>query len=128
MRLFLMLAWRNLWRHRVRTLIVVAAMALGLAMMMFYDGLVAGFQQAIYGNAIKILGGNIQVHASGYSSQADENPLLPLANDQSIVSAALALPQVQAASRRINTGGLISSREALLRSKSRGSSQKRKRR
>jgi ABC-type lipoprotein release transport system permease subunit len=111
MRLFLMLAWRNLWRHRVRTLIVVAAMALGLAMMMFYDGLVAGFQQAIYGNAIKILGGNIQVHASGYSSQADENPLLPLANDQSIVSAALALPQVQAASRRINTGGLISSRE-----------------
>jgi len=55
MRLYLRLAWRNLWRHRRRTLIVVLAMALGLAMMMMYDGLVAGFDQAIYGNAIRIL-------------------------------------------------------------------------
>jgi ABC-type lipoprotein release transport system permease subunit len=55
MRLYLRLAWRNVWRHRRRTLIIVLAMALGLALMMFYDGLVAGFNQAIYGNAIKIL-------------------------------------------------------------------------
>ncbi len=111
MRLYLRLAWRNVWRHRRRTLIIVVAMAFGLAMMMMYDGLVAGFDQAIYGNAVKVLGGNIQVHAQGYRAKASQTPLLPLADDQAVVKAALANPQVVAATRRINTGGLISSRE-----------------
>ena len=111
MKLYLRLAWRNVWRHRRRTIIVVVAMGLTLAMMMFYDGLVAGFDDAIYGNAIKVLGGNIQIHASGYQAKADQTPLLPLGDDQAIVQAALALPQVQAATRRINTGGLASNRE-----------------
>lgn len=111
MRLYLRLAWRNIWRHSRRTLIIVAAMSLGLALMMFYDGLVAGFNQAIYGNAIKVLGGNIQVHAVGYRSEAGQAPLLPLNDDQAVVKAALAQPDVVAATRRITTGGLASSRE-----------------
>ena len=111
MRLYLRLAWRNVWRHRRRTLIIVLAMGFGLALMMFYDGLIAGFNQAIYGNAIKVLGGNIQVHAAGYRAKANQTPLLPLADDQAVVKAALANSQVVAATRRINTGGLASSRE-----------------
>ncbi len=111
MRLYLRLAWRNLWRHRRRTVIVVVAMALGLSMMMMYDGLIAGFDQAIYGGAIKVLGGNIQVHAAGYRIKAASSSLMPLANDTAVVEAALAQPQVLAATRRINTGGLATSRE-----------------
>ncbi len=111
MKLYLRLAWRNVWRHRRRTLIIVLAMGLALSFMMMYDGLVAGFNQAIYGNAIKILGGNIQVHADGYRDTASQTPLLPLPDDQAVVKAALAEPQVVAALRRINTGGLASSRE-----------------
>ena len=111
MTLYLRLAWRNIWRHRRRTLLVILAMGLGLAMMMMYDGLVSGFNQAIYGNAIKVLGGNIQVHAAGYRTETNQTPLLPLQNDQEVLDAARALPGVLAASRRINTGGLASSRE-----------------
>ena len=111
MQLYMRLAWRNIWRHRRRTIIVVLAMALGLSMMMIYDGLIEGFNQAIYGNAIKVLGGNIQVHASGYRLKADQNPLLALPDDAAVVKAALAQPQVIAASRRIDTGGLTTSRE-----------------
>lgn len=111
MQLYLRLAWRNLWRHRRRTIIVVLAMALSLSLMMFYDGLIAGFNQAIYGNAIKVLGGNIQVHAAGFRAKADQSPLLALENDQAVIDAALRQPQVVAASRRIKTGGLASSRE-----------------
>jgi ABC-type lipoprotein release transport system permease subunit len=111
MRLYLRLAWRNIWRHRRRTLIIVLAIALVLGMMMFYDGLMAGFNEAIYGSAVKVLGGNIQVHAEGYRAKADQNPLLPLANDQKVVNASLANPEVVAATRRINTGGLATSRE-----------------
>jgi ABC-type lipoprotein release transport system permease subunit len=111
MKLYLRLAWRNVWRHRRRTFIIVLAMAFGLALMMFYDGLVGGFNQAIYGNAIKVLGGNIQVHAAGYRSAANQDPLLPLPDGPAVVKAALADPQVQAATLRINTGGLVSNRE-----------------
>jgi len=111
MRLYINLAWHNVWRQRRRTLIIVVAIALVLMMMMFYDGLVIGFNQAIYGNAIKVLGGNIQVRAEGYREVADQYPLLPLADDQAVVKAALADPKVLSATRRIITGGLISSIE-----------------
>ena len=111
MTLFLRLAWRNIWRHRRRTVIIVLAMGLSLALMMIYDGLIDGFNQAIAGNAVRVLGGNIQVHAAGYREKVDSNPLLPLTDDSAIVKAALAQPDVIAAGRRIQTGGLISNRE-----------------
>jgi len=111
MQLYLRLAWRNVWRHKRRTIIIVLAMSLTLALMMFYDGLMNGFTDAIYGNAVKVLGGNIQVHAKGYRSQATSTPLLPLNDAQAVVSAAEANPLVQAATLRINTGGLVTSRE-----------------
>jgi ABC-type lipoprotein release transport system permease subunit len=111
MNLYLRLAWRNIWRHRRRTVIIVLAMGLSLGMMMFYDGLMDGFNNAIAGNAVRVLGGNVQVHAEGYREKVDSNPLLPLTNDMVVVQAALAQPNVIAASRRIQTGGLISNRE-----------------
>ena len=111
MSLYLRLAWRNIWRHRRRTVIIVLAMALSLGMMMFYDGLIDGFNNAIAGNAVRVLGGNVQVHAEGYREKVDSNPLLPLKDDAAVVQAALAQPNVLAASRRIQTGGLVSNRE-----------------
>jgi ABC-type lipoprotein release transport system permease subunit len=111
MTLYLRLAWRNIWRHRRRTIIIVAAMGLALGMMMMYDGLMDGFNNAIYGNAIRVLGGNIQIRAEGYREKVDSNPLIPLPNDEAVVQAALANPEVTAAFRRIQTGGLLSNRE-----------------
>ena len=114
MTLYLRLAWRNIWRHRRRTFNIILAMSLSLAFMMFYDGLIDGFNQAIYGNAIRVLGGNNQIHAAGYREKVDSNPLLPLTDDSVAVQAALSQPNVIAATRRINTGGLISNREGAL--------------
>jgi ABC-type lipoprotein release transport system permease subunit len=111
MQLYLRLAWRNIWRHRRRTVIIMLAMGLSLGMMMFYDGLMDGFNNAIAGNAVRVLGGNVQVHAAGYREKVDSNPLIPLKDDGAIVKAALAQPNVIAAARRIQTGGLISNRE-----------------
>ncbi len=111
MQLYLRLAWRNIWRHRRRTLIIVLAMSLTLALMMFYDGLMNGFTDAIYGNAVKVLGGNIQVHARDYRAQASSLPLLPLADPQAVIKAAEANPLTLAATQRISTGGLVTSRE-----------------
>ncbi len=111
MLLYLRLAWRNIWRHRRRTIIIVLAMSMTLALMMMYDGLMNGFTDAIYGNAVKVLGGNIQVHAAGYRTQASSTPLLQLHDPQAVMEAAAANPQVQGATERITTGGLITNQE-----------------
>jgi len=111
MRLYIRLAWRNIWRHRRRTLIVVLAIGLTLALMMLYDGVMAGFEGAIYGNAIKVLGGNVQIHANGYREKANRTPLLPLTDEPAILKAVLAQPQVTAASLRINSGGIASNKK-----------------
>ncbi|HEY9088026.1 MAG TPA: FtsX-like permease family protein [Anaerolineaceae bacterium] len=111
MLLYLRLAWRNVWRHRRRTLIVILAIGLVLALMMFYDGIVAGFKTAIYGNAVQVLGGNIQVHAAGYSEKIGQSPLLALPNAEELVAAAQQQPQVAVASRRVITSGMATSAE-----------------
>jgi len=111
MQLYLRLAWRNVWRHRRRTIIIVIAMGMTMALMMWYDGLMNGFTDAIYGNAVKVLGGNIQVHAAGYRAQASSTPLLPLADPQAVIKAAEANPLTLGATQRINTGGLVTSQE-----------------
>ena len=111
MQLYLRLAWRNIWRHKRRTIIIVLAMSLTLGLMMWYDGLMNGFTDAIYGNAVKVLGGNVQVHAEGYRAEANSNPLFPLTDPQAVIIAAESNPLTLAASQRIHTGGLVTSRE-----------------
>ena len=92
------MAWRNVWRNRRRTVIAVIVIALGLALLLFFDGLLGGAKQAIYGNTVKLQGGNVQVHAPGYREKAKRLPLLPLADPEAAVRAALAEPHVIAAS------------------------------
>jgi ABC-type lipoprotein release transport system permease subunit len=111
MTLYLRLAWRNVWRQRRRTLLIAIGMGFMMALLVFYDGLIGGFEQAIYGNAIQLLGGNIQVHAPGYNEKVGRKPLLPLADPDAVVQAAEAQPEVVAVSKRIVTGGLVTNRE-----------------
>src|SRR3972149_244346 len=111
MNLYLRLAWRNVWRQRRRTLLIAVGMGVTMSLLVLYDGLIAGFEQAIYGNAIPLLGGNIQAHAPGYNEKAGRKPLLPLENPDAIVQAAEAHPDVVVASKRIVTGGLVTNRE-----------------
>jgi ABC-type lipoprotein release transport system permease subunit len=108
----LRIAWRNIWRNKRRTLIALIAISLGLVFLAFMDGAIAGFQQTIFGNAVKLQGGNIQVHAPGYKEKAKRMPLLPLTDSERVVQVALAQPKVVAASKRINTGGFLSSHKA----------------
>lgn len=111
MTLYLRLAWRNVWRHRRRTFLIAIGMGVTMSLLVFYDGLIGGFEQAIYGNAIQLLGGNIQVHAPGYNEKVGRKPLLALDDPDAVVQAAESHPDVVAASKRIVTGGLVTNRE-----------------
>ena len=111
MSLYLRIAWRNVWRQRRRTLLITGAMGAMMALLVLYDGMIGGFEQAIYGNAIQLLGGNVQVHAPGYGDALGSKPLIPLADPDAVVRAAESQSEVVAASKRIVTGGLVTNRE-----------------
>ena len=111
---FLKITWRNVWRNWRRTVIALAAISLGLFFLVFMDGVMSGSRVAIYGNLIKVLGGNIQVHAQGYGEKASRSPLLPIPNADQVLQAALARSEVTGASGRIQTGGFATSRDASL--------------
>ncbi len=101
------LAWRNMWRNWRRTAIALVAIVLGVILLLMMDGFIKGSDQAIFGNAVRLYGGNLQVHAPGYRDKANRLPMLPLADPQAVVTAASALPQVLAVAERINTAGII---------------------
>jgi ABC-type lipoprotein release transport system permease subunit len=105
------IAWRNVWRQRRRTILIAVAMGVTMSLLVFYDGLIVGFEQAIYGNAIQLMGGNIQVHAPGYSEKSSRTPLLPMENPDQVVQVAEAHSDVVMATKRIITGGLVTNRE-----------------
>ena len=107
----LTLAWRNMWRNWRRTAIALIAIVLGLILLLFMQGMIKGSDQAIYGNAVRLYGGNIQVHAPGFLVKANRLPLLPIDDADKVVEIASAQPDVTLAAKRINTGGIVSSRD-----------------
>jgi ABC-type lipoprotein release transport system permease subunit len=108
---YVKMAWRNIWRNWRRTAIAILAIVLGLILLIFMDAAIEGSDQATYGNAVRLYGGNIQVHAPGFRERAARLPLLPIANAEEVIQAAEGNPEVLAAAKRINTGGIISSPE-----------------
>jgi putative ABC transport system permease protein len=70
--------------------------------------------EALHGKQVRLQGGHVQVHAPGYREKMNRSPLLPLANPDALVQAALAQPEAVAVAQRIKTGGMVSSREATM--------------
>lgn len=108
---YLKMAWRNMWRNWRRTLIATIAIVLGMILLIFLDAMIRGSDQAIYSNAVRLYGGNVQVHAPGFRDNSTKLPLLPLDNADIVVAKANEEPHVINVSKRINTGGMVSSRE-----------------
>jgi ABC-type lipoprotein release transport system permease subunit len=108
---YIKLAWRNMWRNWRRTLIASIAIVLGMILLILMDGLIRGSDQAIYGNAVRLYGGNVQVHAPGFRDKAKRLPLIPLADGDIVLEKVSEKPNVINASKRITTGGMASSRE-----------------
>lgn len=106
------MAWRNVWRNARRSLIATVAIILSMILLIIFQAFMDGMDQSIYGNTVRLYGGNVLIHAPGYREKSTRLPLLPVADADAIVAAARREPDVVMASRRINTGGLISDRDA----------------
>jgi len=66
MRLVVILAWRNLWRHTRRTLMILFAFALGVWSMVVIAAIGRGSMEQQLDKSILRLTGHIQLHAPGF--------------------------------------------------------------
>ncbi|MGC9349417.1 MAG: ABC transporter permease [Anaerolineae bacterium] len=110
---FLRVAWRNVWRNRRRTVIAMLAMSLALTLILVFDGMMEGMTNAMYGKSVQLEGGNVLVHAAGYRAKVNQLPLLPIPQDAANAAVQFSENQLEvvAAAQRIETSGLLSSRE-----------------
>ncbi|MCB9781052.1 MAG: ABC transporter permease [Alphaproteobacteria bacterium] len=105
--LLLKLATRNLLRNTRRTLITMAGISLGLAMMMGSNNLAFGSHQDMLRTAIGLLAGHVVVQAEGYQ---EENDAELVVTDSTAVAEQLrqAFPDASVG-RRLLVDGLITS-------------------
>jgi putative ABC transport system permease protein len=105
------LAWRNLWWNPRRTLIAMAAIGLGYAMLLFVACLMSGLRQQMIESGTDLILSDIEVHASDYYPDRPIDRTLG-GKDGTDVSALIAEisadPRVQVASPRVYAYGLIS--------------------
>jgi ABC-type lipoprotein release transport system permease subunit len=107
----LQLAWRNLWRNRRRTLITMAAIALGYVMLLFVACLMAGLRWQMIENGTRLVLSQVQVHAPGYYPNRTIQKTIGGAKGTDVgalVTAITADPRVLAAAPRTYGFGLIS--------------------
>ena len=66
MKTFIMLGWRNLWRQKRRSLVVIMSITLGVLMMIFALGLMNGIIAQMLDNSISTKLGHIAIHKKGF--------------------------------------------------------------
>ena len=76
-RIFLFMAWRNLWRYPVRSLLTVSALSGGLAMVIFNAALMAGMTRQMVEYATEVSTGHIQIHRQAFADDQDLYATLP---------------------------------------------------
>lgn len=106
------IAWRNLWRSRSRSLVVIISMALGIWAGIFLSGFSIGLNEQRTETALHTYLGMVQVHAGGWSEEQSVDKFIPSIQDleQSMESTS----EFKAYSERlIQTGMAASSRGAL---------------
>ena len=85
----LSLAWRNLWRHKKRSLLTVGAMVFCNALLIFMIGLQIGNYRLMLENSLSVLTGHLQIQRTDYLEQAKLRLTIP--NYETLVDEARAV-------------------------------------
>ena len=102
----LKIAWRNLWRNKRRTLILLCAMMAGLVGVLFSIGLTNSWLNQIKDNAVRTFEGHIKIHAAGfYQRPVIENAMPGLGSRLAELAGD---PRVAGTAERVVLQGLLS--------------------
>lgn len=101
------LAWRNIWRNKRRSAIVLSSIVVGYAALVFMDGLSTGMVRQMLDNRIGIHTAHLQVHRSGFlDNRVVENRIR---NPQEVASVLNETEGIARWSSRVLTFGMVNS-------------------
>jgi putative ABC transport system permease protein len=109
MRIFLKMAWRNVWRNRRRTILTVAAIAFAVAISVFMRGLQMGTYEQMINNVIRINTGYLQIHKKGFWD--NKTLRYTLKPDHQLPEILSRQPHIASFARRVEGDGLASAEE-----------------
>ena len=101
------LAWRNLWRNHRRTLIMLAAIAVGTWAMIFMTALMRGMVDDMVRDGISVLPGHVQIHHPDFRDDPTIANVIEPPGEELL--AVLSRPEVVAWATRIRVPAVISS-------------------
>ncbi len=111
MRNLIMIALRNLFRNKRRTLLTSSLIAFGVILVVVFGGLAISFKSQMVGVLTNTAMGDLQIHKKGYVASIDNLPLnltLSGAELEKVETQLKGIPEVAAYSPRIKFGAMIS--------------------
>lgn len=101
------IAWRNIWRNKLRSLAIIFSVILGLVAAIFSSALVIGMMDGRFQNFIENEISHIQIHHPDFIGQNEVYQTTGV--NKSILSDILQVPDVKAATIRTKTHSMIAS-------------------
>jgi ABC-type lipoprotein release transport system permease subunit len=101
------LAWRNLWRNHRRTLIMLAAIVIGVWAMIFMTALMRGMVDDMVRDGVSVLPGHVQIHHPKFRD--DPTIANVIAPPRGALLEVLSRPEVVAWATRVRVPAVISS-------------------
>ena len=107
------LAFRNIFRHKLRTALTLAAILFGVVGLMISGGFIEDLFFQLREFTIHSQLGHIQIYRHGYLEQGRQKPFQYMIDrPEQLVDQVKSLPQVQDVMQRIQFAGLISNKRA----------------
>ena len=105
-----LIAWRNIWRSRTRSLIVIGSIIIGIWALIFLLGFFRGQVDNYVSNIIENETSHIQIHHPQFKEDYEARLFIPDASN--IVNGLTAQPQSSAVTSRVIVNGMLSSSAA----------------
>ena len=105
------IAFRNLYRQKRRTLLTIAIISVGVIAVLLFSALSGAFKNMMVGQITDSMLGHMQIHRKGYVSSLDNLPLDKTIDAKQMKKMGEILdriPRVEAYSKRILMGGMLS--------------------
>lgn len=102
----LLLAWRNVWKNKRRTVLTLLTIMMGCAMIIFMKAMQKGAWGSIIENAVSTNNGHIQIHETGFwENLGIDYAFIP---DDALLTSLKSDGRIAAFSLRVHASGLVS--------------------
>jgi len=104
--MILIMAWRNIWRNKMRSIVIMLSVAVGLFAGIAVLALYEGMMKSRVRNVIDAEAGHLQLHNSRFKK--DYEPKYIFLNGHDVLKQIRSLPQVKLATARTISSGMLS--------------------